>query len=148
MSDQNAWQMPESTSWLDFYKTFKCDTDGARAFSFDFGKKAGSALMAKLSLKGDDLDTLAKVVNAFMQEFKVEPTAKVEGDKVIHRNRSFCLMMVSAKSFNIPWLWIDENAAWPTLAGLASSVNPKAKHRVLKARARGDPICEHVFEIE
>jgi hypothetical protein len=63
------------------------------------------------------------IINAFMREMKTETTAKVEGNKVIYRNRSFCLMILASKSFNIPWLWLDENAAWPCMAGLALAVN-------------------------
>lgn len=149
MNVQGVWEIWGAyPSWRDFYNRFRHDIPAARGNAFELGKKTGGMLMTKLSLKGDDLDTLAKVVNAFMEEFKTEPTAKVEGDKVIYRNRSFCLMMVSAKSLNIPWLWLDENVAWPVLAGLASSVNPRAGHRVLKARVRGDSICEHIFELE
>ncbi|MDD2666536.1 MAG: hypothetical protein PHD13_06050 [Methanocellales archaeon] len=146
MTDKGMWEIWEY-SWGDFYRKFKNEPEKAQEYSFEFGKKMGKALMAKLDLKGNDLDTLAKVVNAFMEECKTEVTAKVEGDKVIYRNRSFCLMMVSAKSFNIPWLWIDENCSWPTLGGLASVVNPNIKHKVTFARARGDPLCEHTFEI-
>jgi hypothetical protein len=134
-------------SFADFYRAFKNDTEKAQAVDYDFGKKLGHALMAKLNLKGNDLDTLAKVINTFMREVKTETTAKVEGNKVVYRNRSFCLIMVSARSFNIPWLWLDENAAWPMMAGIAFAVNPNITHRVTHARAKGDPVCEHVFEL-
>jgi len=137
----------EFPSWGEFYRRFKNDPEKARSESFGFGSKLGHTLMMKLNLKGDNPDTLAKVINAFMREVKSETTAKVEDSKVIYRNRSFCQIMVSARSFNQPWLWLDENVAWPFLAGLASAVNPSVKHEVTRARAKGDPVCEHVFKI-
>jgi hypothetical protein len=137
----------ELPSWGDFYKKYKNDPGKSRAEAFELGKETGRALISKLGLEGDDLNTLAVVVNAFMGEVKAETTAKVDGDKVVWDNRSFCPIMVSARSFNQPWLWLDENAAWPFLEGLAVAVNPNAKHQVPAARAKGAPVCRHVWEI-
>jgi len=137
----------EFPSFGDFYRRFKNDPEKSRGEAFELGRRVGHALMVKLNLKGDDLDTLAKVINAFLREVKSETSAKVEGSKVIFRNRSFCQIMVSARSFNQPWLWLDENFAWPLVAGIASAVNPNVKHKVTSARARGDLVCEHIFEI-
>jgi len=136
----------EFPSWGDFYRRFKNDPEKSRSESSELGRRVGHALMEKLNLKGSDLDTLAMIINAFMREVKGE-LAKVEGNRVVLRNRGFCAIMVSARSFNIPWLWLDANAAWPFLAGLASAVNPNVKHNVTCARARGDLVCEHIFEI-
>jgi len=137
----------EFPSWGDFYRRFKNDPEKSRGAAFELGRRVGHALMAKLNLKGNDLDTVAMVINAFMREVKSETTAKVEGSKVIYRNRSFCQIMVSARSFNQPWLWLDENVAWPFMTGIVSAVNPYVKHKVTSARARGDLVCEHIFEI-
>ena len=137
----------ELPSWGEFYKAYKNEPGKCQANAFELGKKIGHELMTKLNLKGDDLDTLAAVVNAFMSEVKAETTAKVEGNKVVYRNRSFCPIMISARSFNQPWLWLDENAAWPMMEGLASAVNPNIKHKVPAARANGDLVCQHVWEL-
>jgi len=137
----------ELPSLGDFYKKYKNEPEKSRAESFELGQGVGHELMTKLNLKGDDLDTLATVVNAFMGEVKCETTAKAEGSKVVYHNRSFCPTMVSARSFNQPWLWLDENFAWPFMEGLASAVNPNVKHQVPMARARGDLVCRHEWEI-
>lgn len=137
----------ELPSWGDFYKEYKNDPEKCRVKAFELGKTVGHDLMVKLNLKGDDLDTLAAIVNSFMSEVMAEATAKVEGDKVVYRNRSFCPIMISARSFNQPWLWLDENAAWPMMEGLASAVNPNVKHYVPNARAKGDLMCQHVWEL-
>jgi hypothetical protein len=137
----------ELPSWGDFYKKYKNEPEKSRGEAFKFGQKVGHELMTKLNLKGNDLDTLATLVNAYMGEVKSETTARVEGSKVVYRNRSFCPIMISARSFNQPWLWLDENAAWPFMEGLASAVNPNAKHQVPEVRARGDLVCRHEWEI-
>jgi len=137
----------EFPAWGDFYKGLKNDPDKAQQESFELGTRVGHALMARLDLKGADLDTLVLVLNAFAREVRSEPTAKVEGNKVVITNKSFCPIMVSARAFNIPWHWLDENAGWPFFKGLASAVNPNVEHKVAKARAKGDLLCEHIFEI-
>ncbi len=111
----------ELPAWGDFYMKYKNDPQKCRAEAFDLGRTAGLKLMAKLNLKGDNLDTLAVVVNALMAEPKAETTARVEGNKVVYYNRSFCPVMIAARSSNQPWLWLDENAAWPMLQGLGSA---------------------------
>jgi len=133
--------------WNEFYKKYKNDPEKCRRECFEIGRRAGRNVMARLNLKGDDPDTLAKVVNAFMREVKSESAAKVEDGRVIFKNRSFCPIMISARTFNQPWLWLDENVAWPIVQGIASAVNPQTEHRVTSARARGDLVCEHVFDI-
>lgn len=137
----------ELPSWGDFYKTYKNEPDKCRVEALELGKKVSLELMTKLNLSGDDLDTMAAVVNAFSGELKSEATAKVEDNKVIAYNRAFCPIMVSARSFNQPWLWLDENAAWPMMQGLASAVNPNIKHYVPEARVKGDLVCRHVWEL-
>ena len=134
-------------SWGDFYKIYKNEPDKCRSEAIELGKNIGHELMAKLNLSGDDLETMAAVVNAFMSEIKAETTAKVEGNKVVCYNRSFCPIMISTRSFNQPWLWLDENAAWPMIQGLASAVNPNIKHYVPDARAKGDLVCKHIWEL-
>jgi hypothetical protein len=137
----------ELPSWGDFYKVYKTDPQKCRTYAFELGKSAGLQLIARLKLEGNDLDTLAVVVNALMSELKTETTARVEGNKVVWYNRSFCPVMIAARSFNQPWLWLDENAAWPMLQGLGSAVNPAVKHYVPSARAKGDLVCQHVWKL-
>lgn len=134
-------------SWSDFYRAYKNDPEKGQRWAFDYGKTIGQGLMTKLNLKANDLDTLAKVLNAFFKEIKTESSAKVEGNKVVVQNRTFCGIMISAKEYNIPWLWLDENVAWPLMQSLADAVNPNIKHRVNSARVRGDEVCEHVWEL-
>ena len=137
----------QAPSWKDYYQTYKNDPEKGQRWAFDYAKTIGQSLMTKLNLKANDLDTLAKVLNAFFREIKAESSAKVEGNKVIARNRTFCRIMISAKEYNIPWLWLDENAAWPIMQGLGSAVNSNIKHHVTCARVRGDEVCEHVWEL-
>jgi hypothetical protein len=137
----------ELPSLGDFYKKYKKEPEKSRAESFELGQGVGHELMTKLHLKGNDLDTLATLVNAYMGEVKSETTARVEGNKVVYRNRSFCPVMISARAFNQPWLWLDENYAWPFMEGLASVVNPNVKHQVPMVRAKGDLVCRHEWEI-
>jgi hypothetical protein len=132
----------------DYYKKYKNDPQQCRAETLALGKRYGQELMNRLKLKGDDLATLAAVVNAFMAEIKAETNARVEDNKVIYYNRSFCPIMITAKSFNQPWLWLDENAAWPLMQGLSSAVNPNIRHYVAHARAEGDLVCQHVWELD
>lgn len=137
----------ELPSWGDFYKKYRNEPDKCRTEAHELGMKVGRELMSKLNLSGDNLETMAAIANAFMSDIKAETTARVEENKVVWYNRSFCPVMISARSFNQPWLWLDENVAWPMMQGLATVVNPNIKHYVPSARAKGDLVCQHVWEL-
>ena len=131
----------------DFYSRYKDNPKEGQLQTFAIAKKLALAFMEKRHLRGDDLDTLAVVLNSFGKEANIGIVAKVEGNKVIARNTSLCPIMLSARAYKIPWDWMDEVVGWPFMAGLASAVNPKVKQSITRARVRGDPECEHVFEI-
>ena len=61
----------ELPSWGDFYKIYKNEPDKCRSEALELGKNIGRELMAKLNLSGDDLETMAAVVNAFMSEIRL-----------------------------------------------------------------------------
>lgn len=99
-------------------------------------------------MKGNDIDAVAALVNAVFTKMKFGAPVTVEGDKAVLRQAYYCPIMVSSISLKVPWGWLDENFAWPWLKGVASVVNPNIEFTVKMARSRGDPICEHVFEIK
>jgi hypothetical protein len=138
-----SWPTPK-----EFYDQFKDDPEAGKKTAFKFGQEVAREFMRRDGIKGDSLEAVAEILNTMMITCKTEPSARVEGNKVVLRNTGFCLMMRAAMAFDIPWGWIDNNYAWPTLEGLASTVRPDIKMKVEAARYRGDPICIHVFEVE
>ena len=84
-------------SHAELYRKFKDDPAKAQALAFELGKQVGSAIMTRLNLRENSLHTLAILVNAFMRELKGEITAKVEGDKVVFRNRTICGVMIESQ---------------------------------------------------
>jgi hypothetical protein len=138
-----SWPSPK-----EFYDQFKDDPESGQKTAFKFGHEMGQEFMRRNGIKGDSLEAVAELLNAMMSTVKCEPSARVDGNKVILRNTGFCLIMRAAMAFDIPWGWIDTNFAWPWLEGIASTVRPDIKMKVEAARYRGDPICIHVFEVE
>jgi hypothetical protein len=132
-----------------FYNGFKDQApEVAQAEAFKMGQVLGLEAAHKLRLKGNDVNTIAKVVNEIFAEMKSPIPVTVEGDKAVVRGAYICPIMTSAASLKIPWDWLDENFAWPWMRGIASAVNPKVQFTVKRARCYGDSICEHIFEIK
>ena len=133
----------------EFYERFK-DTpkDEIKEFSFKQGLILGKMVIEQKGIKGDDEGALASLLREILKE---EPTAEVlyvgEG-KVLLRNSGFCPLMTAAISLNLPWTWLCEVLGWPFFHGLASAVNPRVNMRMIRRRQKGDPCCEHLFEIE
>ena len=132
----------------EFYKQFKEDPEAAKKAAFQLGVEMGEQFKRIYNIEGDDLNAVAALLDATMIEVKGEPTAKVEGNKVILRNSGFCVIMRASVTLGIPWEWLDTNFAWPWLEGIVSTIRPDIKMRVPQARNRGDPVCVHIFEIE
>jgi hypothetical protein len=58
-----------------------------------------------------------------------------------------CPVMAACLSLNLPWGWMCEVLGWPFFHGLASAVNPKVDLRMVRRRMKGDPYCDHLFEM-
>lgn len=130
----------------EFYSRFKDDPETAQQEAFKTGEAIGSAFIREHNIKGDDIQTMAKVLNAFGQQTSTLTT--VQGNRAIVSNRGFCPIMASSISLNLPWKWLCRNYGWPLIRGIAHAVNPKAKVNVGSWRADGDQLCEHIYEIE
>jgi hypothetical protein len=131
----------------EFYDRYQGNPEAARKAAFQIGSETGQMLKVKNNIKGDDLESIAGILNAAMEMMRSEPSAKVENGRVVKRDRGFCVIMRSALTFNLPWVWLDANYAWPWLEGIVSTVRPNVKMSVETSRAGGDQICTHVFEV-
>ena len=132
-----------------FYNGFKDQSpEIAQAEAFKIGQAMGLEAAHKLKLKGNDVNAITRVVNEIFAKMNSPVPVTVEGDKAVVRGAYICPIMTSAASLKIPWIWLDENFAWPWMRGIASAVNPNVQFTVKKARCRGDSICEHIFEIK
>jgi hypothetical protein len=133
-------------SLSEFYKRFKNDPQAAQQEAFKTGEAAGCAFIREHNIKGDDLQTMTKVLNGILQQ--TSTSATIEGNRAIVSNRGFCPIMASAISLNIPWKWLCRNYGWPIIRGVAHAVNPKVKLTIGSWRAEGGQLCEHFYEIE
>jgi len=132
----------------DFHKRFKHeDPEIIRRHSHKEGLALGQKLVRQLGIEGDDEQAIAALLTEVVQ---FEPTAKIlsvgEG-KVLLRNSGFCPVMTACLSLDLPWGWTCEVLGWPFFHGLASALNPKVDLRVTKRRLKGDPCCDHLFEM-
>lgn len=132
----------------DFYRKYKdYPIEEIRKVSFEQGLAAGQAVKQKLGIKADDLDAVAAVLREVLKD---EPTARVtsmEGGGVLLRNSGFCPLMTACASMNLPWTWLCGSLGWPFFHGLASAINQKVNLTFAKRREKGDPYCDHIFEI-
>lgn len=132
----------------EFYKKYKDHPlEEIRKVSYEQGLAYGHSVKEKLRIKGDDVEAIAAVLKEVLKD---EPTAKivsVEKDRVLLRNSGFCPLMTACLSMNLPWTWLCSALGWPFFHGLSSSVNPKVNLTMTKRREKGDPYCEHIFEI-
>ncbi len=136
-----SWPTPK-----EFYERYRGDPDAARKAAYQIGREVGQILKEKKGIRGESLDAVAEVLNAAMDMVRSEPSAKVEGVRVVKRDRGFCVIMRSALSLNIPWDWLDQNYAWPYLEGIVSTVRGGLRMSVTSARSGGDDVCTHIFE--
>ena len=132
----------------EFYKKFREDPEAGKKQAFKLGQDLGRKLVQELNIKGNDLKSIETLLNALMGRMTLEAPARIEGDKIIISNRAFCPIMVSSISLNLPWLWLCPNLSWPFMLGAASVVNPRISLTVPSWRAKGDPVCDHVFELK
>jgi len=132
----------------EFYRKYKGHPiEDIRKVSFEQGLAFGLSLKEQIGIKGDDVEDIAVLLKAVLKD---EPTAKiisVEKGKVTLRNSGFCPLMTACLSMNLPWTWLCSSLGWPFFHGLASSVNPKVNLTMSKRREKGDPYCDHIFEI-
>jgi len=132
----------------EFYRKYKdYPIEEIRKVSFEQGLAFGRSVKAQLGINGDDPEAIAAVLKAVLRD---EPTAKVmsvEKGRVLLRNSGFCPLMTACLSMNLPWTWLCSSLGWPFFHGLASAVNPKVNLTMTKRREKGDPYCDHIFEI-
>ncbi len=138
-----SWPTPK-----EFYDRFHDDPEAAKKAAYQVGREAGLILKQSNNITGDSLDSVAQILNAAMTSVRSEPSAKVEGGRVVKRDRGFCVIMRSSLTLNLPWDWMDANYAWPWLEGIVSTVRTDVKMSVESSRAKGEPLCTHVFEIK
>jgi hypothetical protein len=137
-----SWPTPK-----EFYERFKSDPEAAKRAAYQIGIETGQMLKQKNNIKGSDLDAVAEILNAAMNAMRSEPSARVDGSKVVKRDRGFCVIMRSALTLNLPWTWLDANYAWPWMEGIVSTIRPDIKMSVQTSRANGDQLCTHIFEL-
>jgi len=130
----------------EFYERYKDDPEDARDSAFKLGRELGDVLRGRLEDPGDDLETVAAILNEFQRTVQGEPTAKVEGDRVVMRCSGFCPVMRAAMTLSLPWRWLDDNLALPLVRGVASTIISGIKLRIPSAKSRGDSTCVYVFE--
>jgi len=132
----------------DFYRKYKgYPIEEIRKVSFEQGLAVGRSMKKQLGITGDDLEALASLLRAVLKD---EPTAKiisVERAELLLRNSGFCPLMTACLSMNLPWTWLCSALGWPFFHGLASAVNSKVNLTMSKRREKGDPYCDHTFEI-
>lgn len=130
----------------EFFERHKNDSEEARSSALKFGRELGNILLRRLENPGNDLEAVAAILNEFQRTVQGEPTAKVEGNKVIMHCSGFCPITRAAITLNLPWKWLDENLAWPLVQGVASSIIPNIRLRVPATKSQGDPTCIYIFE--
>jgi len=132
----------------EFYEKFKDRSKKEiQEYSFKQGLTLGKRVAEQLGIKGGGGEAIAAVLREVLKD---EPTAEivsVEKDRVLLRNSGFCPLMTAALSLGLPWTWLCEVLGWPFFHGLASAVNPKIDLKMVKRRAKGDPCCDHLFEV-
>lgn len=132
----------------DFHEKFKDENpEVIKKHSYQEGLAVGRRLIEQLGIEGDDEQAIAALLQEVLQ---FEPTAKIvavgEG-KVLLRNSGFCPVMAACLSLDLPWDWMCRVLGWPFFHGLASAVNPKVDLSMTKRRLKGDPCCDHIFEM-
>ena len=131
-----------------FHKRFRDEKpEIIRKHSYEGGLALGRKLIQQLGIEGDDEEAIAALLREVLQ---FEPTAQIlsVGDgKVLLRNSGFCPVMAACLSLDLPWGWMCEVLGWPFFHGLASAVNPKVDLSMVNRRLKGNPYCDHLFEI-
>jgi hypothetical protein len=132
----------------DFHHAFKDEKpEVIRKHSYDEGLALGRQLVEQLGIEGDDEKAIASVL---AEVLRFEPTAEIISvgkGSVLLRNSGFCPVMAACLSLNLPWGWMCEVLGWPFFHGLASAVNPRVDLSMVRRRLKGDPYCDHLFEI-
>ena len=133
---------------LNFYKEFKDKPpEVAKKKAYEYGIEFGRGLAQQLEIKDNDIEALATI---FRLTHRNEPTANIEVSekKLRVRNEGFCPMMHVASSLNIPWEWLCGNVGWPFFEGLGAAIVPDVELKIIHWRKRGDPHCDHVYEVK
>ena len=103
--------------------------------------------MKQAGITGNGIPAIATLLRVVLKD---EPTATVNdlgSGKLLLRNAGFCPLMTACLSMDLPWTWLCSVLGWPFFHGLASAVNPGVNLSMMRRREKGDPCCDHVFEI-
>lgn len=130
----------------EFYEKYESDPESGRKEAYKKGRELGWDLLKNLTNPKKDLDTIVRLLNEFQKSVQGSPTAKVVGGKIVMECSGFCPIMRAAITMNLPWLWLDENLAWPLLEGLVSAQMPQLKLDIVEMKSKGDNSCIYVFE--
>jgi hypothetical protein len=142
-----SFPSPKIPSPREFYERYKNDPEAAMRTAFKIGQERGEEIARSLGIQGNDLETLAAVLNEYQRSVQGDPSAKVEGNRVTMRCwTGFCPIMRAALTLGIPWVWLDTNVALPMIRGIASYVIPTIEFKVPSTKSRGDPACIFIFE--
>ena len=130
----------------EFYEKYENDPEAGRKEAYKKGQELGRALIKNITNPKKDLDTVTSLLNEFQKSVQGSPTAKVVDGKIVMECSGFCPIMRAAITMNLPWLWLDENLAWPLIEGIVSAQMPQLKLDIIKMKSKGDHSCIYVFE--
>jgi len=130
----------------EFWTRFKNDPEACQHELFEVGKEICRSLVRQHGIGGRDLNAVATLIDTFVGQYQGNKEIVVEGNEVKLTTSAFCPIMTTALTQKIPWTWLCPNAGWPIILGVACSIIPDLKHRVVTWRAKGDAFCTHVFE--
>lgn len=131
------------------YKRFGDDAlEVASDYFYEAGKSIGQNIRQKMGITETDADAVATVLNAVLEQLAgVKDAMRVEDNKVIGENASFCPMMEAVRIMNAPWELVCKNYSWRWFEGLAAGVNPQVKMEVPESRIFGKNRCFHIITV-
>jgi hypothetical protein len=115
------------------------------------GFKKGKFLVKKYGIKGNDLEAVKKLIEAYLKEDPertAQPTIELKGNELTIESQGFCPILISAKMLNINMDNTCPFSTRPYFLAMCRAVNPKIQHKNTKWRAKGDDVCKESFWIE
>ena len=143
-----TFNLLDPDSLVYFYSKFKDHPpDAVKQIAFERGLEFGRMLSQQMNIKGKDVSAIAEILNAILKDEPMYELTIID-NKVRIRNEGFCPLMHVATSLDIPWDWLCGNLGWPFFHGLGAAVDPDVKLNIVKWRKKGDPYCDHIYEIK
>lgn len=115
------------------------------------GFKKGKYLIDKYGIKGHDINTVRKLIEAYVDDDPgrtAKPDIRLEDGKLIIESNGFCPLIESAKILGIDMGYTCPYSTRPYFLAICKAVNPNVKHKNTKWRAKGDEVCQEIFWIE